>query len=771
MSEISPYVIRRIAARSSGVVSLPPTPAPQVPGDGIGIADCWQIIQRHSRLICLLVTVALLTTGIMVFLMTPNFKASATLLIEPQPPRVLDIKELMSEAGGSQDHGYYKTQYDLLQSRDLAAMVIRQLDLMHSPMFASSGSHGFIASLWYDMTGAFGRSSPSPEEVRRSENAAFQRAIDDYLHRLTVTPEIGTRLVTVSFSAPDPFLAQRVVHAHVTDYVRRNLDLSNESRQSAVEFLRQELVKMRAKVQTSEAALQAYRRKAGIVSFSVKNAHQIAARRMERLTQALTKVETKRIAAQAQVQLVRSGNYDSLPQVITNPVISALEPQVQQLQAQYADMSTAFNPAYPKLAELKAKLSEAQAGLRREIRQVADAVERAYQADVNEENQLRAKIEAEKQRDFALNDASLKDAVLAREVEANRQLYKNILLRMQQIAVGQEAPVTNISVVDHAVAPTHPATPKKRRDLAISGLVALLLGLGLAFLLDHFDRRLKTTREAEEYLQLPALAVAPDFAKLGAEAGWQQPLVNLRCLLSNYVLRSGPATLAIEDAAAKGDVYRSVRTALLFSRGEPPPKKVLITSGIAGEGKTWTAVQTALAFAQTGVRTLLIDADLRRARCHEALKLKNTCGLSDVLAGDCEPEDAIRFIETQNLFLLSAGSRVRNPSELLTCARMSQLLDWLSRDYDHILIDSAPLTCASDTGAIATMTDGVLLVADANTPKEDVRRASDLLSFVGANVLGVVLNRVDSYHPDYKRYTRYYFSYDEPLETTATPHA
>jgi polysaccharide biosynthesis transport protein len=351
-------------------------------------------------------------------------------------------------------------------------------------------------------------------------------------------------------------------------------------------------------------------------------------------------------------------------------------------------------------------------------------------------------------------------------VETNRQLYQNVLLRMQQIAVGQQTPVSNISIVDQAAVPTVPYTPRKRRDLAISGLIALMFGLGLAFILEHSDNRLKTTREAEDYLQLPALAVAPDFAKLGS--GSPGSWANIRWLLSTYLHKPDKAIPALEHAASRGDVYRSVRTALLFSRGEPPPKKVLITSGIAGEGKTWTAVQTALAFAQTGVRTLLLDADLRRARCHEALKLSNGIGLSEVLAGRCEPEDAILFIETHNLFCLTAGSRVRNPSELLTSRRMKQLLDWLCRDYDQILIDAAPLTCASDTGAIATMTDGVVLVADANTPREEVRRANDLLSFVGANVLGLVLNRVTSYHPDYKRYSRYYFSYDDIVETTDT---
>ena len=325
------------------------------------------------------------------------------------------------------------------------------------------------------------------------------------------------------------------------------------------------------------------------------------------------------------MQLVRSGSYESLPQVIANPVIATLEPRVQELQAQYADMSAAFSPKYPKLAELKAHLDEARAGLRREIQRVADAVERQYKAAADEENNLRAAIESEKERDFALNDASLQDTVLAREVVSNRQLYKTVLLRMQQIAVGEQSPISNINVVEHAVAPTYPSTPNTRKYLAISGLLALVIGIACAFVLEQLDDRLKTSEEAEEYLLLPTLAVAPDFAKLGAPNGRPRLFGYRRWLPYANTRRSNQVTQAIHHAASGGDVYRSIRNALLFSRGDPPPKTVLVTSGVEGEGKTWTAIQTALAFAGTEASTLLIDADLRRSRCHEALMAGQGC--------------------------------------------------------------------------------------------------------------------------------------------------
>jgi polysaccharide biosynthesis transport protein len=763
MSEIAPYAAPRIAHDSS-VVLASGSAIPVLMSDGIGLADCWRVIRRSRRLICTLIIISLLITALVVFLTTPNFTASSTLLIEPEPPQVLDVRELISEAGSTDDHDYYKTQYDLLKSRDLAAGVIRDLNLEHSQLFGGTQKQDYLAQAWTYLGSLparwLGGLSPSPVGNGDLDGVSAS-AIDAYLNRLKIEPQIGTRLVIVSFSAPDPALAARVADAHVHHYVLQGLELRSESRRVAVEFLANQLVKIKQRVQQSEAALNTYRHEKGIVSFNVEDTNKVAEGRMEDLTKAFTEAEAKRIAAEAQMRQVLTGNYDSLPQVVTNPAITALKPQVQRLQAEYAYMSTAFNDRYPKLAELKAEFLQTHRTLDREMETVAKAVKRSYKSAVDEEAHLRREINAEKERDLALNDTSLQDAVLVREVETNRELYKNVLLRMQQIQVGELAPVTNISIVDRAVAPLSPSTPKKKLYLAINGLLALLCGIALAFILDQLDNRLKTSEEVEQYLHLPNLAVAPDFAMLHEAAGSRRRLDSLRTLLG-YGRTAGEPLNSYVHQPGKGEVYRSIRTALLFSRAGSPPKRVLVTSAIEGEGKTWTAIQTAIAFAQTAGRTLLIDADLRSAQCHEALGAQMSAGLSEVLVGQIEPEEAI--VHDGKLSLLPAGSRVPNPAELLTSTRMLEVLKVLSQSYEHILIDSAPLMYASDTVGVATMADGVVLVAGAETPKQSVRRASERLSFAGANVLGVVLNRVDIHHPDYREYSRYYFSYEKNQE-------
>jgi capsular exopolysaccharide synthesis family protein len=472
--------------------------------------------------------------------------------------------------------------------------------------------------------------------------------------------------------------------------------------------------------------------------------------------------------AEAQMRLVQAGNFESLPQVVANPAITSLKPAVRGLQAEYARLSASFNPGYPKLDETKAQMDAAQRALTIEIGDVAKAIQRSYTAADAQEKRLQTEIDAERAKDLATNDASLRDAVLVREVETNRQLYQNVLQRMQEMKVTEQAPLSNISIVDNAVVSRVPSKPKKFRDICIAGLLALLAGIGAAFYADQQDDRLHTVEEVEEFLRLPSLALVPDFSRLRSVSYHRK---HLNGLTSTRVGQANEATTSLcygtSQSNPRGyisgsaETYRMIRTSLLFSRAGSPPRTIVVSSAIKGEGKTSTAANTALVFAQTGARTLLIDADLRRPNCHSLMNETNQEGLSDVLAGQLQVDEVIRQTTVENLFLFTAGSAVPNPAELLTSSKMRETILALRQHYDTILIDTAPVMLTSDTCAIATMVDGVMLVAGAQTPKRNIQRACQRLEFVGAKVLGVVLNRVNIHEPGHNEFLSYYVSYGQ----------
>ncbi len=708
---------------------------------GIGLAECWRVVWAHWRLIGGIVGVALTVTAVFLLMMTPRYVATAKLLIEPEPPRLMDVSSLQQMMQSDHpDDDYAKTQYSLLRDEQLVAQVINELHLESNRHFA--GRPGMIRRL-------IGRVLPNVRATAKDRLGVSTAAIDNYLAHLAVAPENGTRLVKVRFDNPDPELAARIVNTHVADFLTLSQQVRADAGSAARAFLEKELARIKVRVEKSEAALNAYRDRTGILSFGEKDqeSNEVAQRRMEELDKALTAAQDARIKAEAEMQLVKAGAFDSLPDVVNNLMIQNLTPQYDRLQTEYAEMAAKYNDAYPPLREVRAKLNAAHARLGEEMAAIAHSTERRYNAAAASEKNLEGKVEEERQRDFARNDASLQDAVLARDVDANREIYEAVLKRMNEIGVSGSAPISNIELVEQAVPPPLPSLPQKIKSMLIAGVGSTLLGIALAFMLEQFDDRLKSAEEIQAYLHLPELAILPDFGKLTSRL-IEAPNGAIAKLLNPGEPDSDGAVVG-QPSSATLEAYKALRNSLLYSRAGSAPRTILFVSALPGEGKTMAASGTALAFAQTGARTLLIDADLRRPRCHRIFNSRPTPGLSEALVGRVEPWRTVRRLDSwpehdyQGLFLVGAGRPVPNPGELLTSRRMFEMVQGLSADFDFTLIDAAPYASASDTIGLATMVEGVVVVAAVDTPKRTIRAVCERLSDAGAKTLGVVLNRVD----------------------------
>jgi succinoglycan biosynthesis transport protein ExoP len=757
MSQLSPYLIRH--SQPIRHFPQPPRERRAEMADGIGMNEIWRVIRKRLWLTAPLVIAMFVIASVILLVMTPKYTGEATLLIEPAAPQVLNMTELIGDTAGDANYDYYKTEFELLKSRDVAARVIQDLQLSNDPLFKPAiPQKGSFAARWNHVKGltfAPFTTQAVDESSALLDNSVDPSIVDAYLSHLKIKPVPSTRLVTVDFSLPDPLLAARVANTHVNDFVKQEQQIRSSTQRVAENFLRAQLVDISKQTERAEAELYAYRRRNGVLSFEVNDTNNLGAQRMSQLTRALTEAETRRIAAESQMQLVDHGDYDSLPQVVNNPMLSALKPQLVVLETEYARLSAAFNPTYPKLMELKAQLYQDRREIAVQMRNAANAVRREYRAALIEETRLGTEVQAEKARDLALNDALLKDAVLSRVVQTNQNIYKSVLGRMKEMAVASQTPLSNISIVGTAIPPRSPSSPRTRLDLAIVTLLALLMGLGLSFVMEQLDNRLRTPEEIEEYLNLPSLAVVPDFTKLA-----QTRVMRRRALPADdfdVVATARGARPGLDGyTSGASEYYRGIRTSLLFSRAGSHARTMLFASSIESEGKTWTAIHTAAALAQTGAATLLVSSDLRRPRCDKILNCEGTFGLSDTLTGYREPEEVIRRIDKHGFFFLSAGSRVPNPSELLTSLSMRQIIDSLAKRYVFLLFDSAPLMYASESIALAAMVDGVVIVIGAHTPKQSVRAACDRLAMVDAKILGVVLNGVDASEPEYRQYQQFY---------------
>jgi polysaccharide biosynthesis transport protein len=774
VSAVSPYFIERLRD-NNGAWNRGPA---MLAGEGqASLREYLSVIRRHLNLIIAITLGALLISGVSVFIITPAYTASALILIEPQPPQVLDIKELMLEPQAGEEYDYYKTQYALLRSRSLAEEVIHDQALQDNPLFDHSRTpQGMVGTLYSNFRSWLNGPVPDEEAVDPSGNLRISsKLVSAYLALLSVEPEFGTRLVRISFDTPNPNLSATLANAHAQAYVHQGMDLRVEATQTAQHFLESRLVDLGERVEKSEAALGSYRHDKGIVAFTTHDKNNILLKRLEDLNSALTEAETSRISLESQAGLINQGDYYSLPEVVQSPMVQALKPDLASLEAEYASMASRYTLSYQPLEALKAKLDDTRARLNDAVNETVRSVKYEYQAALAREKELSEEVEREKASAMALNDASLKDAILAREVDTNRQLYDSVLKRMKEMGVEAEVRASNVSVVDAAVPPTSPSSPHKSLVMLLTAMLGLSGAVGVAFCLDYFDETFKSSEEVEQYLHLPTLALVPDMAVM--RNGIDRSQLNssdLSCGLSPLPRNGTPDKGGRDEMRQRRallfarEAYRTVRSQILLSRAGEAPRTVLITSAVPSEGKSITAVNTAITFARKGRRVLLIDADLRNARCHELLKCDGSQGLSEVVTGQMTLDDAVTTTGIDNLFLLSAGAVPPDPPELFGSTRMHELLDDLGALYEHVIIDSAPVIPIVDSIVLSKHVDGVVIVVGRTTSKKLVKRACLRIGDTGAKLIGVVLNQISTNHDSYYPYNGYYTSSKRKASRPAT---
>jgi capsular exopolysaccharide synthesis family protein len=593
-----------------------------------------------------------------------------------------------------------------------------------------------------------------PVEPNAASAEVSPDLIDAYIDRLEIAPVQRTRLVKIAFSTPDPELAARVANMHARAYLEQGIERRSHVNEEARHFLQGKLTELKDRVEKSEAALNRYRRDRGIISLD--NRENIVVDRLADLNKRLTEAEADRIGLEAQTRLIRKHEYDALPAVIDNRLIQTLKGELARLEGERADLATQFKPGYPALDQLQAKVEQTRRRLQQERQRTVAGIKSAYTAAKQKEDELRAKMEQQKTAALSLKDAAVDYTILAREVDTNRQLYDSVLQRLKEMEVATALRASNVSVIDQAVPPVQPSRPKKGLSLLCSAVLGLVGGVGLAFFVEYLNNTLRTSQEVERYLHLPSLGMIPDFVR-SARHGSPAPepaspdvqLLNGSAAQAGFVFTHSPFSVTTE-------AYRMLRTALLLAQTETSPKTLLFTSGMRGEGKTVTVVNTAAVLAQMGVRVLVIDADLRCSACHTVLGVENKSGLADVLSGRWDPVDVIRPTVSDHLFVLSSGSLPLNPTELVGSKQMRGILASLREQYDYVLIDSPPVMLASDAVLLSTMVDGVVLVANAQrTPKQVVREACTRLSCAQAKILGVVLNQLNMRHREYAYYRKH----------------
>ncbi len=631
----------------------------------INLEQYWHAIRKRLGLILGIVFAAILLTTVHEFMQTPLYTAEATVILKPGTPQMLQEKDSQMDinAGDADDEleNFKKTQYEILKSRSLAATVVQDQDLEHNAKFLGRQPAGLLSTLKGTIKSMLGLKSKAAAPAVPANNDSTQTlgastgVISAYLGGLRITPVPDTDLVKVGYISPNPELSAQLANAHAHAYIRQGISLHTQANEEAERFLQERLAELKEKLEKSEVALNNYRRDKGIIPglISLDGKETVVMDRLTELSKNLTDAQVQRISLESEMQLIREGRYDSLPQVVGDTGATALKGQMNELDAEYASMAKQFKDDYPPMQQLRAKRAQVANQYKAEEMRYAASIQSTYEAAVDKEKKLQQEMDKERGQALNLNDATVEYAILQREVDTNRELYESVLERMKGVALAAEAQASNIVILDPAEVPGAPSSPQKLSAVMRSASLAVGFAVALALMLDFLDNSLTTPDAVERYLRLPNIGVIPSFSSANGSTYGSQRLANGIGKLSNGFSRLPDASSkrsptygrelvgAMSPYSLIGEAYRTFRTALMLSRAGAPPKLILFTSAHVAEGKTVTATNSAVMFAHTGARVLLVDADLRRPRCHRILAMDNIVGLTEVLAGARNLQEAI----------------------------------------------------------------------------------------------------------------------------------
>jgi capsular exopolysaccharide synthesis family protein len=762
---------------------------------GLHLFDYWRIVRKHLWLIIGLTLLIPTLVAIYLIRQPDIYEAQARIQVDLEGGNALlggvSKNSSVILSSESNDPAYFNTQLQILTGPGLLRKIVKNLDLEHNPDFGRIASG---QSMWAQLRTILGfkskaQSNNSSELPLTSASSATAQdlaeaeRISDYVDtlqtalivepvketRLTVRE---TRLIDITYRHADPHLAAKIVNNVADTFVQQNLDKKTDTSNNTASYLQKRIAELQQNIRTKEEELINYGKNHQILSLD--NNQNTVVERLEGLNKQLLEAENERKLAESAYRASLSpGAASALAEgggdkgALSAMALSTdAELKLAELKQKRAELLVENTEKWPAVKEIDKQIAEREKQMK-ETRARATTVvttnlaTRFRQAQTTEDA-LRKSYVQQRAETLTQNEAAVSYRIIQQEIETNKTLLDGLLQRTKENDVVAAGTPNNIRVVDYAIAQKKPVSPKRTLIVGLSFLLALAAGVGLAFLLEYLDDSVRTTEDVENLLHLPSIALIPQVG-----AATQRRLLALPSKTGVTPANGQSKEILLFDIDKRSPVaeaYRHLRTSILLSTAGRPPRTLLITSSVPSEGKTTTAVNTAISLVQTGAKVLIIDADMRRPRLHSIFNLSNAVGLSSLLSSELADDDVASAIQQEpksGLFVVTAGPLPPNPAELIGSEQMLKLLARMKADFTHVIVDSPPVAAFTDGVLIASMVDGVLLVVAAGkNSRKVVARARKLLQDVGARIIGVVLNKAPSAgESSYYYYSGYYQHY------------
>ncbi|MBL9135244.1 MAG: polysaccharide biosynthesis tyrosine autokinase [Verrucomicrobiales bacterium] len=672
----------------------------------------WQVILERRWLVVLGFFFCILASSLYLLRAPKIYRATATIQIDRESEGLFSARELILNTGREQD--YLQTQYKNLQSPSLFRRVVEELKLSTIPPYSEA----------QDVIGAV-----------RSE--------------VQIVPVRLTRLVDVRVENTNPDLATNIANTLANTFVLDNKSLRQQRARDAAGWMEGELKNKEIQVRDAEEKLQKYKEDHDMASLEASQ--NIVLQSVIQAQADYNRAQSDATAAQqiaAEVMRMVNGgtNLDAIPDVAQNVAIRELKVRLAEKEAVLQGLLSRYKEKWPTVIQARSDIESLRHSMEAESQRIYESIGNRAMIASATERRMKEMLEEKQKALLEHNRLRIEYDVLARQAEQTKSLYNSLLARYQEMEVSGANSVNNMRIVDEAPRPLVPVKPRTSVILLLGIVGGLGVGLGLAFFVNYLDDSIKSQDDIENYLNLPFLGYVPNI-----KAG-------------NLHERDLHAHLHPRSSAAES--FRTLRAAISLAARADKMRVFGVTSSIPSEGKSLCASNFAIVTAQSGSKTVLVDADLRRPSVHKAFQIHAPVGLADYLQDPkVQLDDITHKSDVPNLDVIACGPIPANPSELLDTPQMEKLLGELRQRYDRVVIDCPPISAVSDPLVMGAKSDGILYVMKfKKIRREHARRSVQRIQDAGIQVVGVLLNDIDfegrdSYYYSYYYYQNQYYSH------------
>jgi len=707
---------------------------PEVSERGQSLGALAEVVKRRWLMI-LAITVAFAVSAVgFSFMLTPRYEAMVRLKIKPTQRVQVDIKG--SSFDPQSDPMVVASEVSIMRSRDIAAAVVKRLNLSADPEF-----------------------NPGLDTYPAGSEGAIAWAIGSLQEKLSVGREENTYVVDLTFSSTDPAKAATVANAIAEEYLTSGIQNRTSTVSKQAKWLDSRLSELGKEVQQADSRVAHYRASAGITQNAANGT--ITDQQVAPLSSQLATAEAAAAAARARLDAARaqvaSGGLETVSNVLTSPVISDLRRQRAEVGREKSQINARYGPQHPESLKVADQLASIDRQIGEEARRIIvslSAESRAADASAASLRGGMARLRGEQASDTR---AAVTADSLQREADAKRTIYNQLAQTATQAEQDQNSAETQGQIIESAIAPPGPVYPKRGLFAVFGAVLGMMVGLCVALIPELLAKGVRTIEEVEAFFGVPFIA--------------STPFLSPKRLQSEGLSDLTPPQFAVaRPMSSYAEAMRRIRSAFVLGHDQPA-RVIAVASATPAEGKTSTAAALGRIMALSGDRVILVDCDLRRGSLANALNSAPPKGLVEVLERTAALEDAIQSDVVKGLDVLPVHQPLFTPKDLFGGGSMRALLRELSTRYDYVLLDTPPVLVVSEAQQLTALADEVIMVVRwQETPRRAVQSAINLMAKNNANILGIVLSMtgpdaIDDRDP--AGYYAMYRQYHAPAEAAA----